>query len=244
MNNSILSENLKAKAISVLHPGPFAKVPHILIPDISFKGHNGISHYIDFLEIRQSGLFYIVLRDKFDQEDAKKNLEDICALQELLGPNVSVYSVVLTNSMNSMTIGSSNIVNISNFRIFMNQFSTLYYSEDELVDIACKISTLVGKPMAIKQDQHIPVTTKFKYCPSCGKKIADYHFKCPSCNYSFESKTVPQKPNHKVENEDRGFMDKDELMLMFYLNSYTNLYNMIDQQKYNFLQANRNFKWY
>lgn len=216
MNNSIFMDELRNKAVSVLHPGPCGKVPHILLENVSFKDKNGILHTADFIEVRQTGIFYILLRNQFSEADAENTLKDINSLQELLGSNSFVYSVVLSQSMSNRIIGSSNIVNISNFRSFMTQFSSMYYTEDDLMQITLKIGKLMGKPFKPESYNSIPKTTKYKYCPQCGAKIAEYHRVCPYCSHS---EHIVQKKEYNPEDKDRSlnlFEDRDLMMIYVY----------------------------
>ena len=224
MSNSIFMDELRNKAVSVLHPGPCGRVPHILLENVSFKDKNGILHTADFIEIRQTGIFYILLRNQFSETDAENILNDIRSLQELLGPNSYVYSVVLSQSMSNHVLGSSNIVNISNFRSFMAQFSSMYYSEDELIQLTVKIGNIMGKPFKPESYNSIPKTTKFKYCSQCGAKIAEYHRVCPHCSHS---EYVAKKEEYNPDDDRSLHLFEDRDLMMIYI------YNLASQAYFN-----------
>ncbi|GEM_PF-2739997 len=164
------------KIHSYLNPGPFAKVPHFELKNIYLVDTNGMSHEIDFIEIRQTGIFCIEVKnwagnvtgsrqDKYWMVNGStrrnpcfQNDTHIRAIHDIIGKKPHITSVIVMAQNNARSLNIPGVINLSDFRSFITQFEEKVISLDEMQRI---YSLLKNASVKMSRKEHVENIKKY-----------------------------------------------------------------------------------
>ena len=150
VENNLRGIEAEEKIHSYLNPGPFAKVPHYELKNVYLVDCNGMSHEIDFIEIRETGVFCIEVKnwagdvrggrqDKYWSSNGKprrnpcfQNDTHIRAIHDIIGKKPHITSVIVMAQNNARPIQISGVINLNDFRAFMSSFTEKVISLEEM----------------------------------------------------------------------------------------------------------------
>lgn len=156
--SSEVEGNLRGKVAeekihSYLNPGPFSKVPHYELKNVYLVDSNGMSHEIDFIEIRETGIFCIEVKnwggevtgarqDKYwlangnqRRNPVLQNDTHIRAIHDIIGKKPHITSVIVMAANNAHNIDLPGVINLIDFRDFMEQFTNKVISLEDMTRI-------------------------------------------------------------------------------------------------------------
>ena len=111
---------------------------------------NGMSHEIDFIEIRETGIFCIEVKnwsgsvrggrqDKYWNVNGNsrrnpcfQNDTHIRAIHDIIGKKPHITSVIVMAQNNARPIGIEGVINLGDFRSYMQSFQNKVISLDEM----------------------------------------------------------------------------------------------------------------
>ena len=164
------------KIHSYLNPGPFAKVPHYELKNVYLMDSNGMSHEIDFIEIRETGIFCIEVKnwggvinggrqDKYwscngnaRRNPVLQNDTHIRALHDIIGKKPHITSVIVMAQNNARQINIPGVINLSDFRVFMSSFQEKVISPEDMSRI---YSLIADARVEMTRQQHVENIKKY-----------------------------------------------------------------------------------
>ena len=186
------------KANSKLNPLLFGKVEHRQINNLIILDHNGKSHQIDHIEIRENGIFCIETKsyiglvvgdensDKWTQclysgeryqflNPVKQNRSHCYHLSKILGPRYIINSLVVMVRNNADKINCPNVINLSDLRGYLSHFDNGAHLSIEEMD--CIYNALLSASSGMSNRDHIENIRQTQQelnnniCPRCGGKM-------------------------------------------------------------------------
>lgn len=176
VENSLKGLEAEEKIHSYLNPGPFAKVPHFELKNVYLVDSNGMSHEIDFIEIRETGIFCIEVKnwggdvrggrqDKYwisngntRRNPCFQNDTHIRAIHDIIGKKPHITSVIVMAQNNARPIGIEGVINLSDFRSFMSSFTEKVISIEEMRQI---YSLLQNARVKMSRQEHLENIRKY-----------------------------------------------------------------------------------
>ena len=164
------------KIHSYLNPGPFARVPHFELKNVYLLDSNGMSHEIDFIEIRETGIFCIEVKnwsgdvrgarqDKYwfanrnqRRNPVLQNDTHIRAIHDIIGKKPHITSVIVMAQNNARRLNIPGVINLSDFRSFMEQFKEKVISLEDMRRIN---SLLKDKRVQMTREEHVANIKKY-----------------------------------------------------------------------------------
>jgi predicted RNA-binding Zn-ribbon protein involved in translation (DUF1610 family) len=185
------------KVSSKLNPIFFGKVKHKQINNLTLTDENGKTHQIDHVEIRQNGIFCIETknysgwiygnetRDTWTQilynekyqftNPIKQNKSHIYHLNKALNGNYKINSVIVFVQNNADKISIPYVVNLSNLKKYLANFSDgTNYSDDEMeqiYNILLDSSSIVSRKEHIENIKKTETEIANNICPRCGNQL-------------------------------------------------------------------------
>ena len=176
VENKLKGIEAEEKIHSYLNPGPFAKVPHFELKNTYLVDTNGMSHEIDFIEIRETGIFCIEVKNwsgsvrggrqekywnvngNLRRNPCFQNDTHIRAIHDIIGKKPHITSVIVMAQNNARPINIDGVINLSDFRSFMSQFTEKVISVDEMGRI---YSLLKNASVKMSREQHLENIRKY-----------------------------------------------------------------------------------
>ena len=176
VENNLRGIEAEEKIHSYLNPGPFAKVPHFELKNVFLVDCNGMSHEIDFIEIRETGIFCIEVKnwagdirggrqDKYWSANGNtrrnpcfQNDTHIRAIHDIIGKKPHITSVIVMAQNNARPLNIDGVINLNDFRSFMSSFTEKVISLDEMNRI---YSLLVNARVKMTRQQHVENIKKY-----------------------------------------------------------------------------------
>ena len=176
VENNLRGIEAEEKIHSYLNPGPFAKVPHFELKNVFLVDCNGMSHEIDFIEIRETGIFCIEVKnwagdirggrqDKYWSANGNtrrnpcfQNDTHIRAIHDIIGKKPHITSVIVMAQNNARPLNIDGVINLNDFRSFMSSFTEKVISLDEMNRI---YSLLVNAQVKMTRQQHVENIKKY-----------------------------------------------------------------------------------
>ena len=176
VENNLRGIEAEEKIHSYLNPGPFAKVPHYELKNVYLVDCNGMSHEIDFIEIRQTGIFCIEVKNwagsvrggrqekywnvngNFRRNPCFQNDTHIRAIHDIIGKKPHITSVIVMAQNNAHPIGIEGVINLNDFRSYMQRFQEKVISIDEMNRI---YSLLKDASVKMTRQEHVENIRKY-----------------------------------------------------------------------------------
>lgn len=176
VENNLRGIEAEEKIHSYLNPGPFAKVPHFELKNVFLVDCNGMSHEIDFIEIRETGIFCIEVKnwagdirggrqDKYWSANGNtrrnpcfQNDTHIRAIHDIIGKKPHITSVIVMAQNNARPLNIDGVINLNDFRSFMSSFTEKVIS---LVEMNRIYSLLVNARVKMTRQQHVENIKKY-----------------------------------------------------------------------------------
>jgi len=170
VENNLRGVLCEEKIHSYLNPGPFAAVPHYELQNVYLVDDKGMSHEIDFIEIRETGVFCIEAKNwsgtiRGTREDpqwfvngeprknpTRQNDTHIRALHDVIGKKPHITSMVVFGQNNCRNLHIPGVICLSDFRSFMNQFTEKVISPERMKEIYHQISSA---RVAMTRKEHV-----------------------------------------------------------------------------------------
>ena len=176
VENNLRGIEAEEKIHSFLNPGPFAKVPHYELKNVYLVDCNGMSHEIDFIEIRETGIFCIEVKnwsgsvhggrqDKYWNVNGNsrrnpcfQNDTHIRAIHDIIGKKPHITSVIVMAQNNARAIGIDGVINLNDFRTYMQSFQNKVISLDDMYRI---YSLLRNSCVKMSRQEHVENIRKY-----------------------------------------------------------------------------------
>lgn len=164
------------KIHSYLNPGPFARVPHYELHNVYLRDSRGMTHEIDFIEIRETGVFCIevknwsgeILGTRTDpywyvhgeqrRNPTIQNDTHIRAMHDVIGKKPHITPVVVLAQNNAGRLNIDGVINLLNFRAFMSQFQEKVISPERMKEIRDAIE---NARVYITREEHVRNIRRF-----------------------------------------------------------------------------------
>ena len=176
VENNLKGIEAEEKIHSYLNPGPFAKVPHYELKNVYLVDCNGMSHEIDFIEIRETGIFCIEVKnwggvisggrqDKYWLSNGNtrrnpcfQNDTHIRAIHDIIGKKPHITSVIVMAQNNARPLNIEGVINLNDFRSFMSSFTEKVISLEDMHRI---YSLLEQSRVKMSRKQHVENIKKY-----------------------------------------------------------------------------------
>lgn len=176
VENNLRGIEAEEKIHSYLNPGPFARVPHYELKNVYLVDVNGMSHEIDFIEIRETGIFCIEVKnwagdirggrqDKYWSSNGNsrrnpcfQNDTHIRAIHDIIGKKPHITSVIVMAQNNARPIGIDGVINLNDFRSYMSSFTEKVISLEEMHHI---YSLLEQSRVKMSRQEHVENIKKY-----------------------------------------------------------------------------------
>ena len=176
VENNLRGIEAEEKIHSYLNPGPFAKVPHFELKNVYLVDCNGMSHEIDFIEIRQTGIFCIEVKnwggdvrggrqDKYWNVNGNtrrnpcfQNDTHIRAIHDIIGKKPHITSVIVMAQNNARPLNIDGVINLNDFRSYISSFGEKVISIEDMH----RIYTLLKQSCVnMTRQQHVENIRKY-----------------------------------------------------------------------------------
>lgn len=191
-------EQGERKVDSALNPWFFGKVEHRQINNLIVLDHNGKSHQIDHIEIRENGIFCIETKsyiglivgnensNKWTQclytgekyqflNPIKQNQSHCYHLSKILGPRYIINSLVVMVRNNADSINCPIVINLSDLKGYLYHFDNgVHFSIEEMDWI---YNTLLSASSGMTNRDHVENIRQTQrdlnnnICPRCGGQL-------------------------------------------------------------------------
>lgn len=176
VENNLRGLKAEEKIHSFLNPGPFAKVPHYELKNVYLRDSNGMTHEIDFIEIRQTGIFCIEVKcwggkisgarqDKYWNANGNnrrnpvlQNDTHIRAIHDIIGKKPHITSLIVMAENNAKNINIPGVINLNNFRDYISSFKEPVISLEEMKRI---YEDLTSARINITRKEHVENIRKY-----------------------------------------------------------------------------------